>query len=69
MVMSGFELFWGLFNNLALLSFSSQDTGSYSKNYQISILFLKQVVYGFFFGLFSIACMHCKNPCELPVLS
>jgi PAS domain S-box-containing protein len=61
-MISGTTLFFGLFNNLAIFIILVAVYGVLNSYFEKSALLTRQVVVGFFFGLFAITCMHVKIP-------
>lgn len=61
-MVSGIDLFWGLFNNLALFIVLVAVYGLLIKRLADSSPMVRQVVVGVIFGLFAFACMHVKIP-------
>jgi hypothetical protein len=61
-MVSGTDLFLGLFNNLALFIVLVAVYGILNIYFEKSALLTRQAVVGFVFGLFAIGCMHVKIP-------
>jgi PAS domain S-box-containing protein len=61
-MVSGTDLFLGLFNNLALFIILVAVYGILNSYFEKSALLTRQAVVGFVFGLFAIGCMHVKIP-------
>ena len=61
-MVSGTDLFLGLFNNLALFIILVAVYGILNSYFEKSAMLTRQAVVGFVFGLFAIGCMHVKIP-------
>lgn len=61
-MVSGTNLFLGLFNNLAIFIILVAVYGALNSHFEKSALLTRQAAVGFIFGLFAIFCMHVKIP-------
>jgi PAS domain S-box-containing protein len=61
-MVSGTDLFLGLFNNLALFIVLVAVYGILNSYFENAALLTRQTVVGFVFGLFAVGCMHVKIP-------
>ena len=61
-MVSGTDLFLGLFNNLAIFIVLVAVYGVFVRYFEKSPLLKRQTIIGFSFGLFAIGCMHAKIP-------
>lgn len=61
-MVSGTDLFYGLFNNLAIFIVLVAVYGLLINNIEKVSVFIRQAMIGFSFGLFAIGCMYAKIP-------
>ncbi len=67
-MISGIELFLGLINNLAIFIILIAVYGALDSYFLKSTLLKRQMVFGFVFGFFAIACMFVKIPVAAGVI-
>ena len=61
-MVSGTDLFYGLFNNMAIFIVLIAVYGLLISNLEKSAVFIRKALVGFSFGLFAIGCMYAKIP-------